>query len=145
MLYAGCILCCARYRGDGRTYLVCCETRYFQPISCLSLLPWFYHYPCLFTEYGLNVRSVNSSINHNTINYAIPSLHLCFQYIYIYGFWIIYINTRDYGIDFDDDTHQVKAFTCRCKSQFCRDTSKKRKASKSAGSKNNRMTAHTAR
>ena len=84
MLYAGCILCCARYRGDGRTYLVCCETRYFQPISCLSLLPWFYHYPCLFTEYGLNVRSVNSSINHNTINYAIPSLHLCFQYIYIW-------------------------------------------------------------
>ncbi|KAI3772955.1 hypothetical protein L6452_04151 [Arctium lappa] len=28
--------------------------------------------------------------------------------------------TRDYGIDFDDDDHPVKAFECRCGSRFCR-------------------------
>ncbi|XP_027182061.1 histone-lysine N-methyltransferase SUVR4-like [Coffea eugenioides] len=29
--------------------------------------------------------------------------------------------TRDYGIDFSDHTHLVKAFRCCCGSQFCRD------------------------
>ncbi|KAG1354014.1 Histone-lysine N-methyltransferase SUVR4 [Cocos nucifera] len=29
--------------------------------------------------------------------------------------------TWDYGIDFDDHTHPVKAFKCRCGSKFCRD------------------------
>ncbi|CAH1447249.1 unnamed protein product [Lactuca virosa] len=28
--------------------------------------------------------------------------------------------TWDYGIDFDDETHPVKAFRCRCGSRFCR-------------------------
>ncbi|KAJ4955209.1 hypothetical protein NE237_011992 [Protea cynaroides] len=28
----------------------------------------------------------------------------------------------DYGIDFDDHNHPVKAFRCRCGSKFCRDT-----------------------
>ncbi|KAG8380407.1 hypothetical protein BUALT_Bualt06G0012100 [Buddleja alternifolia] len=28
--------------------------------------------------------------------------------------------TWDYGIDFDDDSHPIKAFQCRCGSQFCR-------------------------
>ncbi|XP_071690171.1 probable inactive histone-lysine N-methyltransferase SUVR2 [Rutidosis leptorrhynchoides] len=28
--------------------------------------------------------------------------------------------TRDYGIDFDDDTLPVRAFQCKCGSQFCR-------------------------
>ncbi|XP_042453286.1 histone-lysine N-methyltransferase SUVR4-like [Zingiber officinale] len=30
--------------------------------------------------------------------------------------------TWDYCIDFDDDSHPVKAFRCRCGSRFCRDT-----------------------
>ncbi|KAI3782940.1 hypothetical protein L2E82_13001 [Cichorium intybus] len=29
--------------------------------------------------------------------------------------------TRDYGIDFDDDDHPVKAFRCQCGSRYCRD------------------------
>nr|KAJ0191188.1 hypothetical protein LSAT_V11C800425300 [Lactuca sativa] len=29
--------------------------------------------------------------------------------------------TRDYGIDFDDDEHPVKAFQCQCGSRYCRD------------------------
>ncbi|XAR58671.1 Histone-lysine N-methyltransferase [Bertholletia excelsa] len=29
--------------------------------------------------------------------------------------------TWDYGIDFDDDDHPIKAFKCRCGSKFCRD------------------------
>lgn len=29
--------------------------------------------------------------------------------------------TRDYGIDFDDDDHFVKAFRCQCGSSYCRD------------------------
>lgn len=28
---------------------------------------------------------------------------------------------QDYGIDFDDVGHPVKAFKCRCGSNFCRD------------------------
>ncbi|CAL5020855.1 unnamed protein product [Urochloa decumbens] len=32
--------------------------------------------------------------------------------------------TWDYGIDFDDVNHPVKAFKCHCGSQFCRDTSR---------------------
>ncbi|XP_057961879.1 probable inactive histone-lysine N-methyltransferase SUVR2 isoform X2 [Malania oleifera] len=36
--------------------------------------------------------------------------------------------TWDYGIDFDDHTHPIKAFMCRCGSPFCRD--KKRRESK---------------
>ncbi|XP_048324822.1 probable inactive histone-lysine N-methyltransferase SUVR1 isoform X4 [Ziziphus jujuba] len=35
--------------------------------------------------------------------------------------------TWDYGIDFDDRSHPVKAFRCRCKSSFCRDKKRKRK------------------
>ncbi|XP_076910192.1 putative inactive histone-lysine N-methyltransferase SUVR2 [Bidens hawaiensis] len=30
--------------------------------------------------------------------------------------------TWDYGIDFDDEEHPVKAFRCRCGSRFCRNT-----------------------
>ncbi|PKU84452.1 Histone-lysine N-methyltransferase SUVR4 [Dendrobium catenatum] len=29
--------------------------------------------------------------------------------------------TWDYGIDFDDQTHPIKAFSCRCGSKLCRD------------------------
>ncbi|CAI0433557.1 unnamed protein product [Linum tenue] len=32
--------------------------------------------------------------------------------------------TWDYGIDFADDDHPVKAFKCRCGSRFCRDNKK---------------------
>jgi hypothetical protein len=31
---------------------------------------------------------------------------------------------QDYGIDFDDVNHPVKAFKCRCGSEFCRDKSR---------------------
>ncbi|XP_051120059.1 probable inactive histone-lysine N-methyltransferase SUVR1 [Andrographis paniculata] len=32
--------------------------------------------------------------------------------------------TWDYGIDFDDESHPIKAFRCRCGSPFCRDTNR---------------------
>lgn len=35
---------------------------------------------------------------------------------------------QDYGIDFDDHDHPVKAFKCRCGSKFCRNI--KRSSSK---------------
>lgn len=37
--------------------------------------------------------------------------------------------TWDYGIDFNDNTHTIEAFNCRCNSSFCRDRRRKRKAS----------------
>ncbi|KAL6634758.1 hypothetical protein ACP70R_027429 [Stipagrostis hirtigluma subsp. patula] len=36
----------------------------------------------------------------------------------------------DYGIDFDDVNHPIKAFKCHCGSEFCRD---KRRSSKCEG------------
>ncbi|CAK8572301.1 unnamed protein product [Lathyrus sativus] len=41
--------------------------------------------------------------------------------------------TWDYGIDFDDHTHPIKAFKCRCGSAHCRD--KKQKGTRSAKTK----------
>ncbi|PWA85603.1 histone H3-K9 methyltransferase, WIYLD domain protein [Artemisia annua] len=34
--------------------------------------------------------------------------------------------TWDYGIDFDDDSHPVKAFHCKCGSSYCRQTNHKK-------------------
>lgn len=42
--------------------------------------------------------------------------------------------TWDYGIDFDDHDHPVKAFKCRCGSKFCRNI-KRSSRSRSAGSR----------
>lgn len=38
--------------------------------------------------------------------------------------------TWDYGIDFDDDTHLLKAFKCHCKSSSCRDRASQLKQDK---------------
>ncbi|XP_057515841.1 histone-lysine N-methyltransferase SUVR4 isoform X3 [Amaranthus tricolor] len=40
----------------------------------------------------------------------------------------------DYGIDFEDEHHPIKAFRCRCGSASCRDKSRKGSRSKSRGS-----------
>ncbi|XP_056683039.1 histone-lysine N-methyltransferase SUVR4 [Spinacia oleracea] len=42
--------------------------------------------------------------------------------------------TWDYGIDFDDDGHPIKAFRCRCGSQSCRSKTRKGSRSKSRAS-----------
>ncbi|XP_064949041.1 histone-lysine N-methyltransferase SUVR4-like isoform X6 [Musa acuminata AAA Group] len=38
--------------------------------------------------------------------------------------------TWDYGIDFDDHEHPIKAFKCRCGSRFCRDIKRRRRRSR---------------
>lgn len=30
------------------------------------------------------------------------------------------LHFQDYGIDFDDEDHPIKAFHCQCGSKFCR-------------------------
>ncbi|KAJ8616227.1 hypothetical protein MRB53_035599 [Persea americana] len=40
--------------------------------------------------------------------------------------------TWDYGIDFDDDSHPVKAFRCHCGSKYCRDMKRSTRAKSTA-------------
>ncbi|KAL0918378.1 hypothetical protein M5K25_010382 [Dendrobium thyrsiflorum] len=42
--------------------------------------------------------------------------------------------TRDYGIDFKDHAHPIKAFKCLCGSSFCRDSCRSRKRKEQVGS-----------
>ncbi|XP_020113303.1 probable inactive histone-lysine N-methyltransferase SUVR2 isoform X2 [Ananas comosus] len=43
--------------------------------------------------------------------------------------------TWDYGIDFDDHEHPVKAFRCRCRSRLCRDQKRSKSKRKASASK----------
>uniref|UniRef100_A0A1D1Y0M4 Histone-lysine N-methyltransferase SUVR4 n=1 Tax=Anthurium amnicola TaxID=1678845 RepID=A0A1D1Y0M4_9ARAE len=40
--------------------------------------------------------------------------------------------TWDYGIDFDDEDHPIKAFRCRCGSKLCRDRKRRKRAKSGA-------------
>ncbi|GMP54518.1 hypothetical protein CsSME_00019669 [Camellia sinensis var. sinensis] len=55
--------------------------------------------------------------------------------VFILGFALtLSAYAKDYGIDFDDHDHPVKAFKCRCGTKFCRNI-KRSSRSRSAASR----------
>lgn len=79
----------------------------FAPYSSLCATNVYQEYFCWASDidnpYKLNFLSVSN---------------IC---LVITGFFLTCVSQlQDYGIDFDDDSHPVKAFRCRCGSKFCR-------------------------
>lgn len=83
------------------------------------------------TSYGNVARFVNHRCGDaNLIDVPVAVETLDHHYYHLAFFTTRKVNaleelTWDYGIDFDDDTHPIKAFKCRCGSSLCRDKKQK--------------------
>ncbi|GMP96952.1 hypothetical protein CsSME_00045378 [Camellia sinensis var. sinensis] len=87
------------------------------------------------THYGNVARCFDSNLVEIPVEVETPDYH----YYHLAFFTSRKVQaleelTWDYGIDFDDHDHPVKAFKCRCGSKFCRNI-KRSSRSRSAASR----------